>query len=386
MHRLLFVLLASVSVCGGAQPADSVGLLFQTVLQGARRHFAPDRRVALFDITWYRTGDAVVLHGEVDNPEAKDSAFALARAYFPGDLVDSVVVLPHPSLGANTYGIVVLSVANVRSRPGESEELGTQVTMGQVVKVLKKGPGYYYVQSYDGYLGWLDSDAFHWADRAGVDEWAAARKTVLISYFEVVRERPSASAQSVCDAVIGNIFRSGPRKRGWVEVHLADGRAGFLPAASVQDFAAWQQSRNLTAANVERTARMFVGVPYLWGGTSSKGMDCSGFTKTVFRLNGHELSRDASQQVLNGRDIDAGKDFENLSKGDLLFFGRKAEEGRPERITHVAIYLENRRFIHSSGRVRFGSFDPAAPEFDEYNLKRFVRARRIIPDPTIPER
>ncbi|MEK6650056.1 MAG: SH3 domain-containing C40 family peptidase [Bacteroidota bacterium] len=386
MHCLLLHLLAALSISGQAQPADSVGLLFQTALQGARRHFAPDRRVALFDIAWNRTADAVVLHGEVDNPAAKDSVLELARAYFPGGLIDSVLVLPHPALGTNTFGIVVLSVANVRSRPGESEELATQVTMGQVVKVLKKGPGYYYVQSYDGYLGWLGSDAFQWADRAGVDEWAAAPKTVLTSYFEVVRERPSAGAQPVCDAVIGNIFRAGPRKRGWVEVRLADGRAGFLPAASVQSYAAWQQSRNLTGANIERTARMFVGVPYLWGGTSSKGMDCSGFTKTVFRLNGHELSRDASQQVLNGRDIDAGKEFENLAKGDLMFFGRKADEGRPERITHVAIYLENRRFIHSSGRVQFGSFDPASPEYDDYNLKRFVRARRIIPAPTVPER
>ncbi len=366
-------------------PTDSVGSLFQAALQDARRHFAPDRRIAVFDLTWSRVDRSVTMRGEVDRPEARDSALALARAYFQVEPIDSIICLPHPTLGVKTYGIVVLSAGNVRSKPGEPEELATQVTMGQVVKVLKKGPGYFYVQSYDGYLGWLDGDAFFFVDRTGVDEWAGAKKSILTVPFEMVREKPSNTADPVCDAIIGNIFRTGPSKRGWIEVSLADGRRGYLPNASVQDYEAWKHSRQLTGPNVERSARQFIGVPYLWGGTSSKGMDCSGFTKTVFRLNGLELNRDASQQVLNGQDIDAGPEFQNLSKGDLLFFGRKAENGRPERIVHVAIYLGDRRFIHSSGRVRYASFDPASPEFDEYNLKRFVRARRVIPGPTVPE-
>lgn len=382
----LIFLLCGPSALAQVVPDDSVGVLFQSALLDARRHFAPDRRIAVFDLTWYRSNDAVVLRGEVDRAAAKDSALALARTYFRTEPVDSIVTLPHPSLGDKTYGIVVLSAGNVRSKPGEPEELSTQVTMGQVVRLLKKGPGYYYVQSHDGYLGWLDGDAFHIVDRAGVDAWAAAKKSILTSYFEVVRERPTASSDPVCDAIIGNMFRSGARKRGWTEVTLADGRRGYLPTTSVQDYETWKQTRHLTGANVERTARMFIGVPYLWGGTSSKGMDCSGFTKTVFRLNGLELNRDASQQILNGQDIDAGPEFRNLAKGDLLFFGRKAENGRPERISHVAIYLGERKFIHSSGRIRLASFDPAAPDYDEYNLRRFVRARRVIPDTTVPER
>lgn len=386
MVRACSILLLVLTTTAAAVPVDSVGALFQTALDGVRKHFAPDRRVAVFDVQWSMSGESVVVRGEVDALAAKDSVLSLSRSYFPAGTIDSILVLPDPALGSKNFGIVVLSVGNLRGRPGEAEELVTQVTMGQVVKVLKRGRGYFLVQSYDGYLGWLDSDAFHASDQSGVDAWAAAPKVILTSYFEMVRERPAPSGQPVCDAVIGSIFQAKPRKRGWVEVLLADGRKGFLPATSVQDYAAWQSSRNLTGTNVERTARMFVGVPYLWGGTSSKGMDCSGFTKTVFRLNGHELGRDASQQVLNGNDIDAGKDFENLSAGDLLFFGRKAENGRPERITHVAIYLKDKRFIHSSGRVRFNSFDPASPEYDEFNLKRFVRARRIIPPPTVPER
>lgn len=369
-----------------SRPTDSLGVLFGAALQKVKQHFCPDRRVSVFDITWTHTDSTFDLRGEVDDSLARDSILAVAAQYATVGVTDSIMVLPHPSLGTKTYGIVVLSVGNVRSRPGEAEELSTQVTMGLVVKVLKKSGGYYYVQSHDDYLGWLNDDAFQFVDQQGVDDWAAAQKVVVTEYFDIVREQPSKNALPVSDVVIGNILKAGKVKGSWRSVELADGRTGFLPTRSVQLYDSWRQGRNLSGDNVERTAKLFMGVPYLWGGTSSKGMDCSGFTKTVFRLNGLELNRDASQQVLMGRDVDPGKEFENLRKGDLLFFGRAATDERPERISHVAIFLKDRLFIHSSGRVRYSSLDPASPLFDEYNLKRFVRVRRVIPESTVPEK
>jgi cell wall-associated NlpC family hydrolase len=130
----------------------------------------------------------------------------------------------------------------------------------------------------------------------------------------------------------------------------------------------------------------FLGVPYLWGGTSVKGMDCSGFTKTVFRLNGMELNRDANQQALMGEEVVVDEQFNNLRTGDLLFFGRKATADRPERITHVAIYVGNKEYVHAPGgaRVRINSFDPAAPNFSQSLLTSFVRARRVLIDQRKP--
>jgi cell wall-associated NlpC family hydrolase len=170
------------------------------------------------------------------------------------------------------------------------------------------------------------------------------------------------------------------KKNGWIAVELADGRKGFIQSSFVQDYSEWNNSRQLTAGNLEKSAKMLLGIPYLWGGTSTKGVDCSGFTKTVYRCNGKELARDASQQASEGIAIDAGMNFQNLQKGDLLFFGRKADATTPEHIIHVAMYLENKLFIHSIGRVRYGSFDPASPFFDASLEKSFVCARRIIPD------
>ena len=163
-----------------------------------------------------------------------------------------------------------------------------------------------------------------------------------------------------------------------IAVELANGKNGFVPDTLVQDINEWNKSRKPTGENLEKTARSFLGIHYLWGGMSVKGMDCSGFVKTVYHLNGVELNRDARQQAQQGVPIDPGENFQNLKKGDLLFFGRKATAKQHEHITHVALYLENGLYIHSSKRVRFSSFDPSSDYYEEPLLKRFICARRIL--------
>ena len=109
-------------------------------------------------------------------------------------------------------------------------------------------------------------------------------------------------------------------------------------------------------------------------------MDCSGFTKTAFRMNGLIIPRDASQQIMAGKDIDPDLSFESLSKGDLMFFGKKASDSTRQRVTHVAIWLGNNRgeFIHSSGRVKIGSIDAKSPFYDEFNVNRYLGSRRYL--------
>jgi cell wall-associated NlpC family hydrolase len=132
------------------------------------------------------------------------------------------------------------------------------------------------------------------------------------------------------------------------------------------------------ANTILKTAYRFMGIPYLWGGTSTKGMDCSGFTKTVYFLNGIVLQRDASQQVNTGELVDVKNGWENLQAGDLLFFGRKAEGDKKERITHVAIYIGDGDFIHAAGRVRINSLNPTKTYYSKYRDNSFIRAKRIL--------
>jgi len=123
-----------------------------------------------------------------------------------------------------------------------------------------------------------------------------------------------------------------------------------------------------------------LGVPYLWGGTSTKGMDCSGFTKTVYLMNGYVIPRDASQQITAGNDVDPQLELKNLQKGDLMFFGRKATDSTRQRVTHVGIWLGNNEgeFIHASGRVKIGSIDPESSFYDEFNRNRYLGSRRYL--------
>lgn len=370
--------------CTSPEKEDTV---LRDALKPVREHYAPDRRVAVFDIEWRREGATLVVHGQVDDVAAKEAALAAIQRASGRSVVDSVRVLPDPALGNRRFGIITVSVANMRSKPAQSAELATQVLMGMVVRLLKEENGWYYVQSHDRYLAWLEDDAMHITDEAGVNAWADAQKVIVTDHYGAVREKPDERSLRISDLVIGCLLRKKSARGSWVEVELPDGVRGYVERKAVVEYDVWKASRRLTPDNVEKVAKEFLGVPYLWGGTSVKGMDCSGFTKMVFRLNGLELQRDANQQATMGEEIRVGDNFEGLQKGDLLFFGRKATADRPERITHVGIYLSNKEFIHSPGgaRVRINSFDPAAPNFAEGLLKSFVRARRIIPSTKIKE-
>lgn len=379
LHKLynwLFLLLF-VSACTSIEEENAA---LQEAIKPVREKFAPDRRVAVFDINWARRASELVLKGEVDNLAAKDECVAAIRSATTKDVVDSILVLPDPALGERRFGIVNVSVGNVRGKPSQSSELVTQVLMGSELRLLKSKGGWYYVQSPDRYLGWLENESVEVMDEDGVSAWSNAAKIIVTDHFGIIRHSPNKRAFSISDAVVGVVVKRTGFWGKWVGVECPDGRMGYIDRSMTQDYDRWRGSRELTGDNVEQAAKMFLGVPYLWGGTSAKGFDCSGFTKTAFRLNGIELGRDANQQAMMGEEVGVGEKFENVKKGDLLFFGRKATDERPERIVHVGIYLGGKEFIHASpAAVRIGSLDPSSEKFDEFNLNRFVRARRIIP-------
>jgi len=123
-----------------------------------------------------------------------------------------------------------------------------------------------------------------------------------------------------------------------------------------------------------------LGVPYLWGGTSTKGNDCSGFTKIVYLMNGYIIPRDASQQVNAGKIVDENLKFEGLEKGDLMFFGTPATDNKKMRVTHVGIWLGNNKgeFIHSSSNVHLSSINENEKNYDGFNKNRYLGSRRYL--------
>src|SRR5690606_1765705 len=154
----------------------------------------------------------------------------------------------------------------------------------------------------------------------------------------------------------------------------------------------WLAKTELTAENVLKVAKSMIGVPYLWGGTSVKGVDCSGFTKTAYYMNGLVIPRDASQQVNSGKNIDIlthgevdkAKVLANLKPADLLFFAERKGQVENARVTHVAIYIGNGEFIHASGLVRINSLFPEAENFDAHQARTIVSAKRYIGETETP--
>ncbi len=341
-------------------------------IQFLKKEYAPDSRVAIWDISW----DGKTIKGETDQKEA----LLQLKLYLDSlDLTfhDDVLLLPEAELGEKTRAIVTLSVANIRSAPKHSAELATQATLGTPLKVLKKVDSWYLVQTPDKYISWVDAAGIQLMSAEELSDWFSNQLLIYTAYQGFLFESPEAK-DVVSDLVAGNIMVFSEHTGNMAKITLPDGRTGWVKNDEVAPFEAWEKSRELTPENLIATAKQMMGVPYLWGGTSIKGMDCSGFTKTVFFLNGQVIPRDASQQVWEGETVDTASDWNKLQVGDLLFFGEKGDDSKKERVVHVGMWIGNNSFIHARGRVRISSFDPESPDYDAYELQRYLRTQRII--------
>lgn len=346
------------------------------LIEAKRAEVAPDKRVALWDLTFENDS----LKGETDQHEALASVIEeLNSKEFK--FTDAVLRLPDADLGEKTRALVTISVANIRSSPKHSAELATQALMGTPLNVLKEDGGWFLVQTPDGYLSWVDRAGIHLMTEAELEHWYREPKVVFTSLIGYVWKSED-HAEMVSDLVAGDILTIAEETKDQLKVNLPDGRQGWISSSEAQNWDSWIASRNTSPEALISTAKQMMGIPYLWGGTSIKGVDCSGFTKTIYYLNGKIIPRDASQQINEGELVDADKNWDKLQVGDLLFFGVKGTPEKKERVVHVGMWIGNGEFIHSRGLVRISSFDPENPNYDEYELGRYLRTKRIVNVPS----
>ncbi|MEN8225438.1 MAG: SH3 domain-containing C40 family peptidase [Bacteroidota bacterium] len=347
----------------------------QILLDSIKSVYAPDTRIALWDISIDRSSDTIRIIGELDKTESFDAIDAVIIKEYP-HIENHISLLPEEDIDQIVTGLINNSVANLRSKPKHSSEIVTQALLGTPVRILKRKNDWYLIQTPNKYIAWVDAPAITKIGKQELSAYKQSEKIIFNKQYGFSYTQADDKSQRVSDLVVGCILPIISTDKGFYQVQYPDKRVAWVKIAETID-ANIIFNMLLVEEALVSTAQKFVGIPYLWGGTSSKAIDCSGFTSTIYYMNGIILQRDASQQTKYGKEITSTYECTDLLPGDLLFFGRKASDSLPERVTHVAMYIGKTEFIHASGKVRINSIDSTRDNFIAEYVPRFVRASRV---------
>ncbi len=224
------------------------------------------------------------------------------------------------------YGICNLGIVPVRLEPLDSSEQVTQLLYGDIFKVIETRKHWHKVRiAFDNYEGWIDPKQCVSID---ADDYASISKKIPTLSNDLL-EYVSDSKGNIYTLPLGSNLNGLD-----ILKHSFDGTT----------ITGKQEKKNLI-----NTSFLYLNAPYLWGGKSPFGIDCSGFTQMVYKINGYTLKRDASEQATQG---DALSFIEESEPGDLAFFDNS--EGN---IIHVGIIMEDHHIIHAHGKVRIDRLD-----------------------------
>lgn len=258
--------------------------------------------------------------------------------------------------------LVAVSVAPMHLGPSRASEQASQALLGESVALVDSRGAWRRIRTPDDYEGWVVAGSIAPRPMRWEAPWARiGRPWVNLRHGPVSR---SAARHT------GYMTTTLPRLRerdGWVELGLPRGGSAWVEPSRVIP-ADDGPDESPTAVDVVRTAEWFLGCPYLWGGRTALGIDCSGLVQVVWRHLGVQLPRDAREQVLVGLPIG----LDEVATGDLIFFGATAERDSP--VTHVGIAIDRSRMIHAKGSdyVRVDRWTD--PPYGD----RHITARRVI--------
>lgn len=277
------------------------------------------------------------------------------------------------------WAVVGISAAWAQSDSDYTSSFETQMLMGSVVRILETRDYWVRVCAEDPpYEAWVNEMALVRMTAREKSVYVAEDKYIFIKSSGDILSKPVSNAERLCDFSLGGLVRIAKDSEGraikkgiYRAVILPSGKIGYVDKKSVMEFRTWASTVVPTAEGIIATAKTMLGAPYVWGGSTSSGVDCSGLTRLSFYMNGILLPRNVSQQVKCGVDVP----LDALEPGDLLFFGTAATPEKPSRLNHVAIYIGNGQFIHSSQLVRINRIAPGYP--DSYSRQPLC-ARRIL--------
>ncbi len=253
------------------------------------------------------------------------------------------------------FGICLLSVIPVRAEPLDLSEMVTQLLFGELVVINERKKNWLHIRVvYDNYEGWTDEKQIQILDEKEFNRLNNEIPRYTLDLVEIVQDN---SNNGLIPVLIGSTIRNIDNE------HFCIGSTDYSYNGQLTS-----PERQIEINFLLENAMLFLHSPYLWGGKTPFGIDCSGYTQTVYKISGVKLLRDALQQATQGETVSL---LDEAGPGDLLFFDN--EEGE---IVHVGILLENQKIIHASGKVRIDSIDHQGIYNNE--LKKYTHNLRLI--------
>lgn len=365
-HLYLLVLFIFLSSCTNSKIYESTSLKIDLL----NDKYAPDARVAVWNIDVNDKKTPIELVGETNLNDAKNELIEYLKSE-DISFEDNIILLPNHDF---KYGIINNSVANLRKNPSHSSELVSQTILGTGVSILKKEGEWYLIQTPDKYISWIDHGGIVPMSKEKYNNYFASDVGVFTRPYGFSYETKKKN-RVVSDLVLGSVLKIVEVGSKHTKYKYPDGRIAWIENGLMNSISSIR-GMNYSIQNLLENAHSLIGVPYLWGGTSSKGFDCSGYTKSVYLMNGYILPRDASQQIKEGILVDDSRNWNLLETGDLMFFGYYKDDKL--RIDHVSIWLGDGYFIQSSKNVRISSVYSDNSNFDDYHMAKYIESRRII--------
>lgn len=243
------------------------------------------------------------------------------------------------------HGLCHLSIVPLRLEASDASELVTQVLYGETFKVLEERKKWSRIRlQFDKYEGWIDNKQFVFTSE---EDHQTLTKTTPKLVSDLVGMLTTQENQLLALPMGCNVAAAPYLK------HTAEGAV---------------ISKKFPKHHIVETALLYLNAPYLWGGKSPFGIDCSGFTQMCYKLNGYKLLRDASQQATQGEPLSF---IEESEPGDLAFFDNA--EGN---IIHVGIIMEDNYIIHAHGKVRIDRLDHTG--IFNYEQRKHTHKLRVI--------
>lgn len=357
-YLVLIIIVFSLGNCvhtKGTTEKDDI----QSIVSKANDKFYLDERIWYQDVQAELKDGKIVLTGEAFfKIPIKALGKRLRKAGYEQAIDDQITYLPESFSDDKGYAVVTVPYVMSRYQPVKVKQEGTELLYGEPIRLIRETGEFYQVQSPTGYLGYIPKETVR---TMNLEEW----------------NRYHHPEQAIFD-------KSTTLKNG-LEIKMGT-RLPFLPNGNLlladgSEFALYGDAYHVTdaAANPLRmkiieSGKRYLDLPYVWGGRSADGLDCSGFVGQSYSLNGIFLQRDTDEMSNTGRIIGLPGWTDAMLPGDLLFF-----TGSRRLITHVAIYMGDGKVIHSLGSgVQIQSIDPDDVDYAERLHSRFIFAKRIF--------